>query len=71
MNNHNTSSGTDGFQVEDPLGAFTTHSNDEIRRWRETDPDFNAALHQQAVALVLNRLKTLSTTAGMARGAAN
>lgn len=48
---------TADFQVEDPIAVFTAFSQEEIQRWRNTEPDFDESLHQEAVALVLDRLK--------------
>lgn len=58
MNTQNRSNQEEGFQVEDPQTVFEKYSSEEIQRLRETDPDFNESLHQEAVSLVLNRLKT-------------
>ena len=48
---------TADFQVEDPVAVFTAFSQEEIQRWRSAEPDFDEALHQEAVSLVLDRLK--------------
>ncbi|MEO5352911.1 MAG: hypothetical protein H7835_06825 [Magnetococcus sp. XQGC-1] len=48
---------TEPFQVEDPVAVFTAFSQEELRRGRDTVPDFSAGLHDEAVALVLERLK--------------
>lgn len=66
MDTKNTSNPEDGFQVEDPLTVFKTFSSEEIRRCHETDPNFDAALHQKAVSLVLDRLKTRQTPSAKA-----
>ncbi|MEO5339794.1 MAG: hypothetical protein H7837_04635 [Magnetococcus sp. MYC-9] len=50
----------DGFQVEDPVAVFAAFSREELRRWRDTEPAFDAALHEEAVALVLERLRKRS-----------
>lgn len=63
MSDQNKSNPADGFQVEDPLTVFENFSSEEIRRCRDTDPDFDAALHQEAVSLVLNRLNNRPTIA--------
>lgn len=62
MKNQNASNPVENFQVEDPLAVFEAFSREEIRRWQNTDPDFDATLPKEAIALVLNRLKTPSTT---------
>lgn len=54
---------TADFQVEDPVAVFTAFSQEEIQRWRNTEPDFDEALHQKAVSLVVDRLKQRLGTA--------
>ena len=51
----------EAFQIEDPLRVFKTYSQEEIQRWLQTDPSFQADLYQEAVSLVLNRLKNSKT----------
>ena len=63
METQNASSPAEGFQVEDPLAVFEAFSREEMQRWRDTDSDFDVDLHQEAVSLVLNRLKTGATAA--------
>lgn len=53
---------TELFQVEDPVAVFAAFSQEEIRRRRETEPNFAAGLYEEAVALVLSRLKKRSGT---------
>ena len=56
--------GPEGFQVEDPLAVFTAFSQEELRRWRDTEAHCDSDLHQEAVVLVVTRLKKrLSTVA--------
>ncbi len=52
-----TPDSTTGFQVEDPVAVFAAFSQEEIHRLRAADPLFDDALHQEAVSLVLDRLK--------------
>ncbi|MBF0402062.1 MAG: hypothetical protein HQL90_15025 [Magnetococcales bacterium] len=63
MNPQEKSNPSEGFQVEDPLAVFTAFSQEEIRRWRSTEPEFDEELHQEAVSLVLGRLKQRLDTA--------
>ena len=37
---------TEPFQVEDPQAVFTAFSQEEMRRGRDTVPDFAANLHE-------------------------
>lgn len=51
----------DAFQIEDPLVVFKTYSQEKVQRWLQTDPSFQADLYQEAISLVLNRLKKSKT----------
>lgn len=57
MNTQRTPNPAEGFQLEDPLAVFETFSQEEIRRWRDTNPAFDDTLHQEAISLVVERLK--------------
>ncbi|MEO5362994.1 MAG: hypothetical protein H7838_05155 [Magnetococcus sp. DMHC-8] len=48
---------TAGFQVEDPAAVFAAFSQEEIRRRQETEPAFALDIHQEAVQMVLARLR--------------
>lgn len=62
---------TDAFQVENPLAVFETFSTEEMQRCRDTDPNFDATLHQEAVSLVVNYLKAQLRAADLDRGTAS
>lgn len=44
------------YQPPEPAEAFKLYAEEEISRIRETDPDFDPALYDRAVALVMERL---------------
>ncbi|MBF0161747.1 MAG: hypothetical protein HQL88_05615 [Magnetococcales bacterium] len=57
MNAPEKSKETAEFQVESPLAVFAAYSQEELRRCRDTEAHYDTALHQEAVALVTERLK--------------
>lgn len=57
MDGQETSGSVEGFRVEDPCAAFSAHSREEAARRAEVDAGFDQGLHEEAVALVLSRLK--------------
>lgn len=44
------------FQTRDPVAAFAAYAGEERQRMRETEPDYDDGIHQEAVALVLQML---------------
>ena len=57
MKTHNAPTMLEGFQVEDPREVFVAYSQEEMGRREETNADFDRALYQEAVDLVLSRLQ--------------
>lgn len=45
------------FRLSDLAEEFTEHSGAEMERLRSAQPDFDESLYQQAVELVLRKLK--------------
>ncbi|MBF0142722.1 MAG: hypothetical protein HQL57_09320 [Magnetococcales bacterium] len=49
---------SDELRMIDPVAAFLAYSDGERERAAATEADFDAAIHQAAVELVLARLDT-------------
>ncbi|MBF0428114.1 MAG: hypothetical protein HQL94_04265 [Magnetococcales bacterium] len=58
MSLHESSESHTEFRLQDPIKLFETFSTEEMERRRQTDPNFNADLYQEARQLVLSRLHT-------------
>ncbi|MBF0294968.1 MAG: hypothetical protein HQL96_07235 [Magnetococcales bacterium] len=57
MSSQESSASHAQFRIQDPVQVFATFSAEEIARRQQTDPAFDAPLHQEAMELVQSRLR--------------
>ncbi|MBF0181157.1 MAG: hypothetical protein HQM03_14130 [Magnetococcales bacterium] len=58
MSSQESSGSRAQFRIQDPVQVFATFSAEEIARRQQTDPEFDAPLHQEAIELILSRLRS-------------